>query len=47
VAFGAIGLNSEVARGEVLCEALGILVINDFLPIEPDLDMRAESFYSQ
>ena len=47
MAFGAIGLNGEVAWSEVLCEALSILEINNFFPIEPDLNMRAESFYTQ
>ena len=47
VAFGAIGLNGEVAWSEVISEALGVLIIDDFSTIEPDLDMRAESFYSQ
>ena len=44
MAFGAIGLNGEVAWSEVLCEALSILEINNFFSIEPDLNMRAESF---
>jgi len=42
VAFGAVGLDGEVAGSKMLCEAFGVLVVDNFLAVEPDLDMRTD-----
>ena len=41
--FGAVGLDGEVARSKVPCEALRILVVDDLFAVEPDLNVWAKS----